>query len=72
MNEDDWLPGEDAQEYHDRTAAPYAPTPESREYAKRLLAVKTGTAQDVVELVMEEHNMTREQAEQALLDTGWF
>jgi hypothetical protein len=72
MTDEEPLPGEDAQQFHDRIAAAYDPTPEQREYRKNLMAVKTRTAQDIVESMMEGHNMTREEAEEALIDSGFF
>ena len=72
MTDEEPMPGEDAQQFHDRMAAEYRPTPEQIEYGKRLAAVKTKTAQDIVGAVMERHGMTREQAEEALMKTGFF
>ena len=72
MTDEEPLSGEDAQQFHDRMAAADDPTPEQRKYRKSLAAVKTRTAQAVVESLMEQHNMTREVAEEALIDSGFF
>ena len=72
MTNEEPMAGEDAQQFHDRIAAEYDPTPEQREYGKKLAAVKTRTAQYIVESVMEQHSMTREEAEDALMATGFF
>jgi len=72
MIEEEPMPGEDAQQFHDRMRAENARTPEQVKYAKSLLFVKTKTVRGLVETVMERHYMTLEQAEEALINTGHF